>query len=166
MTNENKKTIAETFADFDAGLTQAYKAVNALSTCSLEDQEFLDLYEKLKDRQTFAAQVATILEALSFKIGAERHHKWATQERFFVYISGRFGQTFEPSLDALKEASGSSWHNLPFAASHWQTVEKYRDRPDRKGKPIYYAIMAYDPQTGKLRRVEQVEIDKALLETK
>jgi hypothetical protein len=75
---ETKKTIAETVAEFDAGLTQAYKAVNALGACSLEDQEFLDLYEKLKDRQAFAAQVATILEALSFRIGAERHHKWST----------------------------------------------------------------------------------------
>ena len=163
---ETKKTIAETFATFDAGLTMAYKAVNALGASSLEDQEFLDLYEKLKDRQTFAAQVATILEALSFRIGAERHHKWSVQERYYVYISGRYGQTFEPSLDALKEASGSSWHNLPFAASHWQRVEKYRDKPGRKGLGIYYSIAAYDPQTGKLRKVEQVEIDKALEEKK
>ena len=163
---ETKKTTAETFATFDAGLTMAYKAVNALGASSLEDQEFLDLYEKLKDRQTFAAQVATILEALSFRIGAERHHKWATQERYYVYTSGRFGQTFEPSLDALRDASGSSWHNLPFAAAHWQTVEKYRDRPDRKGKPIYYSIMAYSPETGKLRKVEQAAIDKALEEKK
>ena len=160
MSND-KKTIAETFADFDAGLTMAYKAVNALGACSLEDQEFLDLYDKLKDRQTFAAQVATILEALSFKIGAERHHKWSVQERYYVYISGRFGQTFEPSLDALKDADGS-WHNLPFAAVHWQRVEKYRAKPGRKGGPIYYSIMAYDPQTGKLRKVEQAAIDKAL----
>jgi hypothetical protein len=163
---ETKKTIAETFATFDAGLTMAYKAVNALGASSLEDQEFLDLYEKLKDRQTFAAQVATILEALSFRIGAERHHKWSVQERYYVYISGRYGQTFEPSLDALRDASGSSWHNLPFAAAHWQTVEKYRDKPGRKGPGIYYSIAAYDPQTGKLRKVEQVEIDKALEEKK
>lgn len=163
---ETKKTIAEIFAEFDAGLTQAYKAVNALGACSLEDQEFLDLYEKLKDRQAFAEQAVSTLEALSFRIGAERHHQWSTQERYYVYISGRFGQTFEPSLDALKEASGSSWHNLPFAAAHWQTVEKYRDRPGRKGGPIYYSIMAYDPQTGRLRKVEQAEIDKALEEVK
>ena len=165
MSND-KKTIAETFADFDAGLTMAYKAVNALGACSLEDQEFIDLHEKLKDRLPFVAAMSDTLEALSFRISAQRHHKWATQERYYVYTSGRFGQTFEPSLDALRDASGSSWHNLPFAAAHWQTVEKYRDRPDRKGKPIYYSIMAYSPETGKLRKVEQAEIDKALEEEK
>jgi hypothetical protein len=45
-------------------------------------------------------------------------------------------------------------------------MEKMRDRPGRKGGPIYYSIMAYNPETGKLRRVEQVEVAKALPETK
>jgi len=81
-----------------------------------------------------------------------------------------FATKYEATSAALKmaneEASGSSWHNLPFAASHWQRVEKYRDKPGRKGLGIYYSIAAYDPQTGKLRKVEQVEIDKALEEKK
>jgi len=160
---EIKKTIAETLAEFDAGLNQAYRAVNTLGACSLEDQEFLDLYEKLKDRQMFAASMATTLEALSFRIGAERHHKWLVSERYYVYVSGRYGQTIEPSVGALKDAHGT-WHNLPFAAAHWQTMEKMRDKPNRKGGPIYYSIMAYSPETGKLRKVEQAEIDKALEE--
>lgn len=154
----------ELLAVFDSGLAEAFRAINELGKVSIEDVDLLDLYAGLEDRVKMLSTMKSLLEGLHFKIGAERHHRWATSERFYVYISERYGKAVEASLTALGEASGSPWHDLRFAAKHWKRMEEDSLRPNlhRRGEPPRYWIMAYDPNTGRIRKVDRAEIDAAL----
>lgn len=154
----------ELLDEFDAGLNAAWKALNDLHKVSVENIDLLDLYKKLEGREAYLATMQSQIRGLSFKIGAERHHRWATAERFYVYVSERYGKPVEASLDALGEASGGSWHDLQFAAKHWQRMEEsaLKPNPHRKGRASRYWIMGYSPNTGQIRKLDQAEIDAAL----
>lgn len=157
-------TPKELLDEFDAGLASAWKALNALKLVSVDNVDLLDLYKKFEQREACLRDMENQMRALSFIIGAERHHRWRTAERYYVYISERYGDPVEASLGALGEASGSSWHDLHFAAKHWQRMEAISDKPNphRRGVPSRHSIMAYDPNTGQIRKVAQEEINAAL----
>lgn len=161
-------TPKELLEAFDANLNTAWKALNDLHKVSVENVDLLDLHKALEGREAYLSTMLSQMRGLSIKIGAERHHRWATSERYYVYISERYGDPVEASLDALGEASGSSWHDLHFAAKHWRHMEENSQKPNphRRGKPSRYSIMAYDPNTGQIRKVTQTEIDTALAERK
>jgi hypothetical protein len=157
----NPKELLEAF---DAGMGAAWKALNALKLVSVDNVDLLDLYKKFEHREACLRDMETQMRDLSFAIGAQRHHLWATSDRFYVYVSERYGKPVEASLGSLGEASGSSWHDLHFAAKHWQRMEEasLRPSPHRKGEPARYWIMAYSPNTGQIRKLTQAEIDAAL----
>lgn len=157
----------ELLDSFDAGLNMAWKALNELKLVSVENTDLLDLYKKFEQREAYLSDMRSQMRGLSFAIGAERHHRWATSERYYVYVSERYGDAVEASLGALGEASAGSWHDLHFAAKHWQRMEEVslKPNPHRKGRASRYWIMAYDPHTGQIRKVAQAEIDAALKET-
>lgn len=158
-------TASEILASLDTSLKGAWGDVIRLGQISIEDQEFLALYDNLKDRQAFVEEMAAKIKNLMNTVASERYFRWRTEERFYVYMSFRFGKPIEASLHSLGEASGSSWHDLHYAALHWQRMEKMNERTGRKGGEIHYSIMAYSPHTGQIRKLDQVEIDAALSTT-
>lgn len=148
----------------DAGLSAAQAALDELHKTNIEHVDLLELYKKLELRSAMVSDLKTKLRDLTFKIGAERHHRWATSERYYVYVSEHRGEPVEPSLHALGEASGLPWHDLRFAAHHWRRMEQISNKPSahRKGTPSRYWVMAYDPNTGRIRKVTQEELIAAL----
>jgi hypothetical protein len=159
-----KPDVKQLMSTLDASLATAFRTLEALRMVSVDERPLLDLSKALASTELLVGDLKTSLRGLIDTIVAERYYRWRTQERYYVYISFRFNEERAPSMHALGEASGSSWHDLHFAALHWQRMEQMNERPGRKGGVIHYAIMAYNPESGQIRKVEQSEIDAALKE--
>lgn len=164
MTDAIKKTIAETLAEFDTGLAQAQREVNAIYHASQHDESLLDLYEQLQFRVTYAEDMLVSLRGITTQIGIQRAARYAASERFYVYISHQYGKEIEASIDSLSKASSNVWHDLKFAAGNWKRMEDINTNRKRQSSEVHYWIMAYDPVSGRIRKLTREEIHGAMVE--
>lgn|SRR3990167_115934 len=140
-----------------------YPLIEAALDADFSKEDALKVYERLRFLGGLADDLVARLKVLHEIISMERALVSSVSERFYVYCCAVGDQQVELSLRVLSEASGSMWHDLAFAARHWQRMNSIGAHPKLSSTPIRsYAVMGYNCLSGTLRRVEQAEIDAAL----
>jgi len=144
-----------------SALASVYKIINELKIEAAPNQDPLELYRKLDFIGTTINDIQTQFQNFKFMVGLHGAVSYHLSDRYYVYISERYGKTNSPSIYALQDANGP-WHDLDFAVKHWRHMTEINER--NKLKPgrgsIKYAIMRYQPKFGNLVEVPIEEIQK------
>lgn len=151
-----------------SALAGVYKIINELKIEAAPNQDPLELYRKLDFIGVTINDIQTQFQNFKFTVGLHGAVSFHLSDRYYVYISERYGKTNLPSIYALQDANGP-WHDLGFAVKHWRRMTDNNEKNKSKGRgSIKYAIMRYQPKFGNLVEVPIEDIQKveAALEAK
>jgi len=157
MIEEIKKVIQA----FDAAVGEVNKLMDANVAT---DEDSLKVYEALDFAEVVAKGSLDRLKRAADVIRRERDISFRLGERFFVYKTEEYGQPRELCLHSITEAAGSSWHDLSFAVGHWARMMEMSANTKKKyprRNPSKFGVAAYDPATGKFRKIEGKVLDDA-----